>query len=272
MIVERVWAKNFCRNFNYIVVCPQTGDALAIDPCDPIQCLERLKVLGWNLRKIVNTHEHQDHIDGNSLLVSETGAEVLAHHLSSAYVPGFSRGLASGDSVNVGTSVELFCLDTPGHTLRHICLMSKGDVPVLFSGDTLFHAGTGNCLNGGNPQLLYKTFYEKLVHFPENVLIYPGHDYLWNNLHFTLQYEPGNLFAKNLLASINCEGGLESPVFTMGEEKQINLFFRLDQQEVIDSVCRAFPGMSAVLDSETVFLLLRRLRDVWKEVPKPYRA
>ena len=62
------------------------------------------------------------------------------------------------DVIKVGTTVELECLDTPGHTMSHVCLLSHTEQPALFSGDTLFNAGAGNCHNGGHPAELYETF------------------------------------------------------------------------------------------------------------------
>ena len=72
------------------------------------------------------------------------------------------RGVKAGDVIKVGKTVELECMDTPGHTMCHICLRSHTDQPALFSGDTLFNAGAGNCHNGGNPEDLYATFAEQL--------------------------------------------------------------------------------------------------------------
>jgi hypothetical protein len=66
--------------------------------------------------------------------------------------PGMDRGVKAGDIIKVGKTVELECLDTPGHTMCHICLRSHTEQPALFSGDTLFNAGAGNCHNGGNPR------------------------------------------------------------------------------------------------------------------------
>ena len=103
-----------------------------------------------------------------------------------------SRGLGAGDVVKVGKTVELEALDTPGHTMSHVCLLSHTDQPALFCGDTLFNAGAGNCHNGGHPAELYKTFAEQLAKLPPSTLIYPGHDYIENNLRFTLNREPDN--------------------------------------------------------------------------------
>src|SRR3546814_5294660 len=90
------------------------------------------------------------------------------------------RGRGAGDVVSVGRTVELEVLDTPGHTMSHVCLLSRSDQPCLFSGDTLFNAGAGNCHNGGHPQQLYRTFAEQLAKLPETTRIYPGHDYIAN--------------------------------------------------------------------------------------------
>ena len=80
-----------------------------------------------------------------------------------------ARGLGAGDVVKVGKTVELEVMDTPGHTMCHICLRSHTDQPALFSGDTLFNAGAGNCHNGGNVGDLYTTFVEQLAKLPEKL-------------------------------------------------------------------------------------------------------
>ena len=80
MIVEQVWTGNAYRNFNYLVACPETGDALAIDPLDYGKCLAAAKRQGWTITQILNTHEHRDHIGGNDPMIQATGAKLLAHH------------------------------------------------------------------------------------------------------------------------------------------------------------------------------------------------
>ena len=58
MIVEQIWTGNAYRNFNYLIACPETGDALAIDPLHFEQCLGVAKDRGWSITQILNTHEH----------------------------------------------------------------------------------------------------------------------------------------------------------------------------------------------------------------------
>ena len=76
MIVEQVWTGNSYRNFNYVVACPETGDALAIDPLDFQKCLAVAQDRGWQITQVLNTHEHGDHIGGNKGIVAATGAKV----------------------------------------------------------------------------------------------------------------------------------------------------------------------------------------------------
>jgi hydroxyacylglutathione hydrolase len=192
VIVEQIWTGNAYRNFNYLIVCPETGDALAIDPLDHEKCLARAKDKGWDITQILNTHEHGDHTGGNRVMVAATGAKLLAHANARDKIPGIDQGLGAGDVIKVGKTVELESLDTPGHTMSHVCLLSRTDEPALVCGDTLFNAGAGNCHSGGHPVELYHTFTGQLAQLPDETLIYPGHDYIANNLRFTLDREPDN--------------------------------------------------------------------------------
>jgi hydroxyacylglutathione hydrolase len=199
MIVKQVWTGNAYRNFNYVIACPETGDALAVDPLDFEKCLAAAKQHHWNITQILNTHEHGDHTGGNRGMVKATGATIIAHANAKQRIPNMGRGVKAGDVIKVGGSVDLECLDTPGHTMSHICLLSKTDQPALFSGDTLFNAGAGNCHNGGHPNELYATFESQLEALADDTLIYPGHDYLINNLRFTIDREPDNAVAAQMI-------------------------------------------------------------------------
>ena len=263
MIVEQVWTGNAYRNFNYLIACPETGEALAIDPLDYQKCLHLAKAKGWDITQVLNTHEHGDHTGGNQAIIAATRAKLLAHAKASAKIPGIDRGLAAGDIVTIGKTVELECLDTPGHTMSHICLLSHTDTPALFCGDTLFNAGAGNCHNGGHPQALYTTFAEHLSKLPDHTMVYPGHDYIANNLGFTLDREPNNQRAAELLTKIINQDPNTALVSTMGLEKEINPFFRLQSPTVILGLRESFPELPDEPDAMTVFLKLRELRNRW---------
>jgi hydroxyacylglutathione hydrolase len=263
VIVEQIWTANAWRNFNYLVACPETGDALAVDPLDHRKCLARARERGWRITQVLNTHEHGDHVGGNQAVVGATGATVIAHKGASGRIPGMERGVGAGDVVKVGKTVELECLDTPGHTMSHICLLSHTDQPALFSGDTLFNAGAGNCHNGGHPVELYETFANQLAKLPDETRLYPGHDYLANNLRFTLDREPDNLRAAQMLEQFGDRDPNDAYVTTLAEEREMNAFFRLQSPTIIAHLRERFPELGDNPPPREVFLKLRELRNAW---------
>jgi len=263
MIVKQIWTANAYRNFNYLIVCPETGEALAVDPLDHQKCLATAEQNGWTITQVLNTHEHGDHTGGNDSVIAATGAKLLAHKNAKQSIAGMDVGLSAGDVVKVGNTVELLALDTPGHTMSHICLLSQTDDPALFCGDTLFNAGVGNCHNGGHPEELYFTFAHQLSKLKDNTRIYPGHDYIGNNLEFTLAREPDNSKAKTLYKAVVSQNPNEALVSTLGLEKQINTFFRLHNPTVVAKLREDFPDLPEDPDPKMVFLKLRELRNDW---------
>tara|TARA_B100000029_G_scaffold233804_1_gene231104 strand:- start:97 stop:918 length:822 start_codon:yes stop_codon:yes gene_type:complete len=261
VIVEQIWTGNAWRNFNYLIVCGETGEAAAIDPLDHSKCLSKANEMGWNITQIINTHEHQDHTGGNEALVAATGSRLLAHH--NADIPNVDKLLVAGDIVRIGKTVELEVLDTPGHTMSHVCLLAHTDIPSLFSGDTLFNAGAGNCHNGGHPEQLFQTFSRQLEALSDDTRIYPGHDYWANNLAFTLDREPNNKLAADLLDNIHVNDPNQSLISTLKLERQINTFLRLSNPLIIQNLRESFPDLSEMPDPKEVFLRLRELRNDW---------
>ena len=115
MIVERIWTGNAYRNYNYLIVCPESGEALAIDPLDHQKCLAAAKAKGWQITQILNTHEHHDHTGGNAAVVEATGAKVIAHH-------------KVGGSVGVAR-VEVFEVDAAG--AERLCSIGTATMRIV---------------------------------------------------------------------------------------------------------------------------------------------
>jgi hydroxyacylglutathione hydrolase len=84
-----------------------------------------------------------------------------------------------------------------------------------------------------------------------------------NNLEFTLDREPDNKYAKDLLKKLRNQNSHNAYVSNMADERKINSFLRLENSEIIKQLRKDFPEMSALPNKKEVFLALRRLRDNW---------
>ena len=265
MLIRQIPIRNDLRNYMYLLACDQTLEAIAIDPLDHALCLETAKELGWSIKVVANTHHHYDHIDGNGPVIAATGAELVSHIDAMQAIPNVDRGLQAGDTLRCG-ELSLKVMDTPGHTMSHICLYFQGneaEKPALFCGDTLFNAGVGRCDFGGAPGVLHQTFVDHIYPLADDVRIYPGHDYIENNLKFTLDREPDNARAKTLLDEIADQDPADALVTTLALEREVNTFFRLSSPTVIAELRKSFPDLPDEPDAKTVFLKLRELRNSW---------
>ena len=257
MIVEQIWTANAYRNFNYLIVCSESGEAMAIDPLDHEKCLSAAKKNGWQVTQILNTHEHGDHTGGNDAMIAATGAKLLAHANAKAKIPNMDRGLGAGDVIKVGKTVELECLDTPGHTMAHVCLMSRTAQPALFCGDTLFVMGCGRLFEG-TPEQMWRSL-GKLRELPDATRVYCGHEYTQTNARFALTVEPENGALKaraNEVDEMRAKG-LATVPSTMAQERATNPFLRADIETVKQAV-----GL-ADGDPVAVFAEIRRRKDTF---------
>ena len=262
MIIKQIYTYNNYRNFNYLIGCEETREAVAIDPLAADLCLDEAKKSNLKIVSVVNTHEHFDHIGGNKKIIQYTGAKLYAHYNAKNVIKGVDIGLKAGDNIKVGNTVSFDILDTPGHTMSHISLLTNGTEKALFCGDTLFNAGVGNCHNGGNPLSLYNTFYNQLIKLDKKTKIYPGHDYLTTNLQFTLSLEPNNKNAYDLLQKSKIENFSTSFISCLETEFEVNVFFRLKEKSIKESLKNA--NLLSKNDSpQEVFLALRELRNKW---------
>lgn len=158
-------------NFSYLVVCPVTRRALAVDPSlEPEKLLAEVAARQLRLELLVNTHGHGDHTAGNGLVLRETGARLAAHPLD---VPTAEIALAEGSRLEVGEQ-SVAVLHTPGHTPGSICLHAGDN---LITGDTLFVTFVGRAdLAGSDPTALYQSL-RRLAALPSATRVFPGHDY-----------------------------------------------------------------------------------------------
>jgi len=159
-------------NFSYIVADDETKETMVVDPSynDP-QIIDIIEAENLRLRYIVNTHGHRDHTMGNGRLKSRYGDRVVAHRNSPVTK---DLGVGDGDVLDVG-KVKVSILHTPGHSPDSICLLVDNKV---LTGDTLFVGECGRTdLGGGDSRQMFQSLFGKLMKLPDEVEVYPGHDY-----------------------------------------------------------------------------------------------
>lgn len=178
-------------NFCYLIGDRSTGKAVVVDPAWDVRGLvEAAEKDGMELVGALATHYHPDHIGGDlfghdieglAQLLELKGVKV---HVQKDEAEGVRTvtGLSDsdlvqhegGDRLSLG-EVEIEFLHTPGHTPGSQCFLVRDR---LVSGDTLFVSGCGRVdLPGGDPEEMYRSLTERLAKLPNEVVLYPGHDY-----------------------------------------------------------------------------------------------
>ena len=165
----------------YVASCSQTKEAIILDPgldysheANPI--FNYIAQDGLKIKYIVNTHGHDDHIRGNSILQTKFKVPICIHPLDEHYianpeqlVPNFL--IEEGSELTCGLE-KLKVIHTPGHTPGSICLF--GD-KLIFTGDTLFAGSIGRTDFSGGSIDDMKASLEKLKSLPDHLLVYAGH-------------------------------------------------------------------------------------------------
>lgn len=176
----------------YVMACPETLAAVIIDPgWSGEELSELVAENGFDLKALLLTHAHFDHVAGAAALKRLTGVPVVAHaeskpallsnHLHASLwgfriepAPQLDGELVDGQTVQVGR-LALEVLYTPGHAPGHICFHVPS-AKALFSGDVLFRGGIGRYdLPGGDYSLLMRSIEERLLALPNDTAVYPGH-------------------------------------------------------------------------------------------------
>ena len=141
---------------NYIFVYRYDGSkAFVVDPGDADPVLEYASKHGIEIKAVLNTHRHFDHVDGNEKLREVMGSEIIGPDKDRIH--SLDRVVEDGDRLSFGP-VEIRVISTPGHTESDVCyFMTRPDGdPILWTGDTLFVGGCGR-LYGGGPKALFES-------------------------------------------------------------------------------------------------------------------
>lgn len=243
-------------NFGVLIHDEASRLTASIDAPEFAPIKERLDARGWNLDRILVTHHHRDHVEGNLALKKAFGCAITGPASEADRIPGIDAEARGGDAFAFG-GIEVRVIDTPGHTLGHISYWLP-DAAMAFTGDTLFAIGCGRVMEG-TPEMMWASL-QKLAALPDATSVYCGHEYTEANACFALTIEPGNaeLAARaGEVARLRAAGKATLPT-TIGLEKRTNPFLRAGEAAI-----RARLGMEDAPDA-AVFAEIRRRKDSFR--------
>lgn len=215
---------------NYIwLLHDDSGQALVVDPGDAFPVETALKARGLELRAILLTHHHHDHVGGVDALLSRHDVPVYAppdERISHA-----THRVEDGDVVTLHAPAARFdVFAVPGHTTTHIAYAGEG---VLLCGDTLFSMGCGRLFEGTPAQMLASL--DRLASLPTNTLVCCAHEYTAANGRFAQTIEPSNVALAARQQEVNALRAHNRPTLpvTLATEQATNPFLRTDSEDVI---------------------------------------
>lgn len=193
------------QNFSYIIGDEKSKEAAVVDAGWEIdKLINAAKKEKLEIKKIILTHSHYDHIQKADELASKTNAAVYFHEGDSDEIKKLIKNpnikihkLKNNDEITIG-KIKIKIMHTPGHSPGAICLLAENK---LITGDTLFVNAIGRTdLPGGDPLQLFSSL-QKLKKLDDGIEVYPGHDYG------------------------------EIPFSTIGGEKKTNPYFKCESKE-----------------------------------------
>ena len=243
---------------NYLWLMRTPGDragAVVVDPGDARPVQVALEEQSLQLRAILVTHHHPDHVGGVRALAERYSAEVFGPARES--LPCDFRPLEGGAVVRLPSlGLEFDVMDVPGHTLGHIAYHGHG---ALFCGDTLFSAGCGRLFEGTPAQMLDSL--DRIAALPDETLVYCAHEYTLGNLRFAAAVEPGNADVLETLDAVQALRGRDAITLpsTLGHERRINPFLRC-REPAVRAAAEARAGRPLASASD-VFAVVRAWKD-----------
>ena len=215
-------------NYSYLII-DENNNACVIDPSEAkpvIDLVERKKI---NLKYILNTHHHYDHIGGNEELKKKYNSIVVGYKDDAERIPGINV-LVENNQVWKNDNFEAKIIHIPGHTTGHISFHFFNE-KLIFTGDTLFSLGCGKIFEG-----TYQEMFEslnKIKSLPADTKIYCGHEYTLQNSKFCIKHDPENTNLQNKILEITDKLEKAQPTIpsTLKDEIECNIFLRAKNVE-----------------------------------------
>ena len=211
-------------NYSYLIIDETNNNACVVDPSEANPVINFLEKKNVNLKYILNTHHHFDHIGGNADLKKKYNSTVVGYKHDAKRIPGIDI-LVDDNQIWKADNFEAKIMHIPGHTTGHISFYFFNE-KLIFTGDTLFSLGCGKIFEGTYEQMFLSL--NKLKKLPEDTMIYCGHEYTLQNSKFCISHDSNNLNLQNKIKKIkeNLNNNMPTIPTILKDELESNIFLR----------------------------------------------
>ena len=216
-------------NYSYLIIDKINNTACVIDPSESKPIINFLEKENINLKYILNTHHHFDHVGGNKDLKKKYNSTVIGYKNDSSRIPEIDV-LLDDNQIWKAENFEAKIMHIPGHTTGHICFHFFRE-KLLFTGDTLFSLGCGKLFEGTYEDM-FKSL-NKIKKLPLETKIFCGHEYTLQNSKFCIEHDPENINLKKKIKEIKkkLENSLPTIPSILKDEMECNIFLKAKNVE-----------------------------------------
>lgn len=243
-------------NYVFLFTDPLGPATVAVDPGKAAPVEAALAEMGRRLTDVLVTHHHADHTGGVAELAARHGARVFGCRADRDRIPALTDPASDGDVITIADE-RFEVLETPGHTIGHVCY----HLPVssrLLSGDTLFLLGCGRLFEG-TPARMWSSL-KRLREFPDETTVCCAHEYTLGNARFARSLTPDDPNVERRWSEVERERSHGRPTVpgSLARDRSVNPFLRADDPFIARAI-----GMSDA-DPVAVFAELRRRKDAFR--------
>ena len=216
-------------NYSYLIIDKKYNSACVVDPSEAKPIINFVEKENINLKYILNTHHHFDHVGGNKNLKKKYNSVVIGFKDDANRIPEIDI-LLEDNQIWKADNFEAKIMHIPGHTTGHICYHFFKE-KLIFTGDTLFSLGCGKLFEGTYQDMFSSL--KKIKKLSQDTKIYCGHEYTLQNSKFCIEYDPENTKLKNKITEIKkkLENNLPTIPSTLKDENECNIFLRAKDVE-----------------------------------------
>jgi len=221
-------------NYSYLIIDEEKKNACVIDPSESEPIIKYLEQHKINLKFILNTHHHFDHVGGNNKLKNRYNAKIIGYKDDKERIPEIDILLENNETWKY-EKFQAKIIHIPGHTTGHICFYFF-EQKIVFTGDTLFSLGCGRIFEGTYSQM-FKSL-NKLKKLPLDTKIFCGHEYTLQNSKFCSLHDSNNENLKKKIIEIKKKIGNNLPTIpsTIKDELECNIFLRSNNLETFSKL------------------------------------